>query len=46
MDWGSAGAEVVAAPVNEDFEYVVWEDDAPVDATTRPTRFARVRVSE
>jgi fibronectin type 3 domain-containing protein len=46
VDWGSAGAEVVAAPVNEDFEYVVWEDDAPVDATTRPTRFARVRVSE
>jgi fibronectin type 3 domain-containing protein len=46
VDWGPAGAEIVAAPVNEDFEYVVWQDDAPVDPASRPTRFARVRVTE
>lgn len=44
--WSAAGVEVVAAPIDEEFEYVVWRDDAPPVGTERKTRFGRVKVAE
>ncbi len=43
--WAKAGREILSAPIDEDFEYVVWED-APADASEQEARFGRVRVSE
>ncbi|HSJ02198.1 MAG TPA: fibronectin type III domain-containing protein, partial [Verrucomicrobium sp.] len=46
-DWSSVGQELMAEPINESFEYVVWQDE-PWDGDTpaRNTRFGRVLVTE
>ncbi|MET0263359.1 MAG: fibronectin type III domain-containing protein, partial [Rariglobus sp.] len=43
--WAVAGREILTAAIDEDFEYVVWEDD-PVTEGARTSRFARVKVVE
>lgn len=44
--WSAVGVEVLAAPIDEEFEYVVWRDDAPPAGTERKARFGRVKVTE
>ncbi len=41
-DWVSGGTEVLAEPIDEDFEFVIWQDAPPTGATG--SRFGRVKV--
>jgi hypothetical protein len=42
--WETGGAEVQAAPIDDTWERVVWEDQLTLDES--PRRFARVKVTE
>lgn len=40
--WNAVGSEILATPINEDFEYVVWEDSN--ETSSNRLRFVQIRV--